>query len=121
MRYLNLAKRGFSGAEFRSTRFIWMIYGFNSGHLLSAIKENSFPFEVIVAADPTSKGRALCHEFGRCPNFLSGIRYLLRFVHSEAELSLTGSTIHSPRTMKHESHFTFGVIRPRSNPDSGAR
>ena len=55
MREINLANRGFSEAEFKSTRFIWMIYEFNSGHFLSAIQEDSFPFEVIVAADPDSK------------------------------------------------------------------
>ena len=62
---------------------------------------------MIVAADPDSKGRALCHEFGRCPNFLSGIHYLLRFVNSEAELLLTEYVIHNPRKMKHEIHVTF--------------
>ena len=84
-----------------------MLYGFNSGHFLSAIQENSLSFEVIVAADPDSKGCVLFHEFGRCPNFLSGIHDLLRFVNSEAKLSLTGYMIHSPRKMKHESHVTF--------------
>ena len=79
MRELNLANRGFSEAEFRSTRFICMIYVFNIGHFFYAIKENNFPFEVIVAADPESKGRALCHEFGHCPNVLSGIHDLSRF------------------------------------------
>ena len=107
MRELNLANRGLYEAEFRSTRFIWMLYVFNSGHFLSAIQENSLPFEVILAADTDSKGRALCHEFGRCQNVLSGIHDLLRFVNSEAELSLIGYMIHSPRRMKLESHVTF--------------
>ena len=71
MRYLNLAIRGFSEAEFKCTGFVWMIYGFNSRHFLSAIQENRFPFEVSVAADPDSKGRKLFHEFGHCPNVLS--------------------------------------------------
>ena len=38
MREINLANRGFSEAEFKSTIFIWMLYGFNSGHFLSAIQ-----------------------------------------------------------------------------------
>ena len=101
MRELNLANRGFSEVEFRSTIFIWMLYGFNSGHFFSAIQENSLPFEVIVAEDHDSKGRALCHEFGRCPNVLSGINDLIRFVYSEAELSLTVYMIHIPRKIKY--------------------
>ena len=73
MRELNLAKRGFSEADFKSTGFLWILYVFNSGHFLYAIQENSLSFEVIVAADPDSKGSALFHEFGRCPNIISGI------------------------------------------------
>ena len=38
MRELNLDNRGFSEAEFRSTIFIWMLYGFNSGYLFSAVE-----------------------------------------------------------------------------------
>ena len=79
MREIKFSNRGFSEAYFRSTRLIWMFYVFISRHFFSAIQENSFPFEVIVAADPDSKGRALCHEFGHCPNVLSGIHDLSRF------------------------------------------
>ena len=65
------------------------------------------PFEVIVAVDPDSKERALYHDFGRCPNVISGIHDLLRFVNSEAEFLMTGYMIHIPKTMKNESHVTF--------------
>ena len=48
---LNLSNSELSQAECRSTRFPWILYGFNSGHFFSAIQAYGLPYDIILAGD----------------------------------------------------------------------
>ena len=107
MPLLNLANSGFSQAEYRSTRFPWIVYGFNNGHFFSTIQAYGLPYDIILAADPDSRGRALLHEIGLCQTVVPNIHELLAYIRSPLQFSLTGYMMHSPRTMTHSSHTSF--------------
>ena len=70
---LSLSNQAASVAEYKSTQFSWMVYGFNSGHFLSTILSDKLPFHVVVAADYDAHGRALFHEIEKCPTILTSI------------------------------------------------
>jgi len=40
-------------------RYDWAVYGFNSGHFLSLIRDLGLPFNVVLACDPFANGQAL--------------------------------------------------------------
>ena len=74
----------------------WAVYGFNSGHFLSTIRELNLPFNVVLACDPFANGCALFQEFAHCPTILSGMPALLDYVQGSGLTSqLMGYNIHS--------------------------
>ncbi len=46
--------------------FDWAVYGFNSGHFLSTIKEHGYPFHVLLACNQFINGCALFWELTLC-------------------------------------------------------
>ena len=42
--------------------FDWAVYGFNSGHFISNIREHGLPFRITLGCDPFASGRALLKE-----------------------------------------------------------
>jgi hypothetical protein len=76
--------------------FDWAVYGFNSGHFLSAIKEHSYPFHVVLACNPFVNGRALFWELTSCSPIHSSAASLLDHVRALGITSkLTDYLIHS--------------------------
>jgi hypothetical protein len=49
--------------------FDWAVYGFNSGHIFSTIREHTLPFTVILACNPYVNGCSLFCEIDlpNCP------------------------------------------------------
>ena len=103
----NLSNRAMSAAEYKSTQFAWMAYGFNSGHLFSTVTSEKLPFHLVLAADYDAHGRALFRELWKCPTVLPSIHDLLNYVRSPTSFSLCGYALHSPRDMRGQSHPTF--------------
>jgi hypothetical protein len=76
--------------------FDWAVYGFNSGHFLSTIKEHGYPFHVVLACNPFINGRALFWELTLCSPIHSSAASLLDHVQALGITSkLTGYLIHS--------------------------
>ena len=104
---LNLNNGSLPAVAHRSSHFSWIAYGFSNGHFFSTIQESMTPFDMIAAADPDRSGRAMLHEFGKCPNIFSSGHQLLEFVTTATAFRVCGYLIHSPRDMTHESHVSF--------------
>ena len=107
MSALNLSNSVFSQTEYCSTRFPWIVYGFNNGHIFSTMQAYGLLYNIILAADPDSLGRALLHEFGQCQTVVPSIYELLAYLKSSLKFSVTGYMMHSPCTMIHSSHTVF--------------
>ena len=54
-----LCNGGWSTAEYKSTRFPWMLYGVRECQLLSACKAAGAPVDVVLACDPNTNVRML--------------------------------------------------------------
>ena len=78
------------------SHFAWATYGFNSGHFISTIMENSLPFTIGIACDPFPSGRSLFKSVGDCSRILTTAPELLNFVRSsDNQGHLHGYLIHS--------------------------
>jgi hypothetical protein len=46
----------FPALAYRVTNFLWVVYGFDSGHFFSTISKRNLPFSVVLACDPFDYG-----------------------------------------------------------------
>ena len=60
----------------------------NSG--FSTIQAYGLPYDIILAADPDSRGQALLHKIGLCQTVVPSIHELLAYIRSPLQLSVTG-------------------------------
>jgi hypothetical protein len=94
------------------SQFDWAVYSFNSGHFVSSIRSWNLPFNVTLARDPYSQGRALFKEFTGCNSILSGAAELLNHVRSSGHTSvLHGYPIHSHRFASSDATRKFWEIQ----------
>ena len=55
---------------YSTSHFPWAVYGFNSRHFVSTIKQHNLPFSIVLACNPYAHSRALFHEVTKCPTVL---------------------------------------------------
>ena len=78
------------------SQFVWVVYGFNSGHFVHMIRDRELPFQIFLAAYPFANGCTLLQELTMCPTILSGAPALLDHIRGSGLTSkLTGYLIHS--------------------------
>jgi hypothetical protein len=76
-------------------RFMWGVYGFNSGHFLTLIQEQALPFKIVLACNSYVNGRALFCKMMDCPTILNSASALYDHVRGSGITSrLFGSIIH---------------------------
>ncbi len=81
---------------YSASHFPWVIYGFNSGHFVSTIKQRNFPFSIRLACNPYARGRALFHEVAKCSTVLPSAGALLDHISASGITSpVNGYLIHS--------------------------
>jgi hypothetical protein len=93
-------------------KFDWAIYGFNSGHMLSTMRDRGFPFNVVLACDPFVHGRALFRKLLDCQIISDSASAMLDHIRSSGITSqLMGYTIHSHRYVSSEPTSRFWEIQ----------
>jgi hypothetical protein len=93
---------------YRATTFSWALYGFNSGHFASTVEKRNLPIQVVLACDPFEYGRALFHEFVRCPTVLHSATSLLDHIRGSGDQGhVHGYLIHSHRYQSSEPTSIF--------------
>ncbi|KAL7504453.1 hypothetical protein ACHAXN_002097, partial [Cyclotella atomus] len=72
------------------------IYGFGGGHLYHSLKNNSFPIQVVAAADLDAAGRSLLQELMHIPRIFSTARALYDWMSSDDQIYLDLYLAHAP-------------------------
>jgi hypothetical protein len=97
---------------YSASHFPWVIYGFNSGHFVSTIKQRNFPFSIRLACNPYARGRALFHEVAKCSTVLPSAGALLDHISASGITSpVNGYLIHSHWYQSSEPTTTFGLLQ----------
>ena len=110
----SLYNNKFPALAYWATNFSWVVYGFNLGHFFSTISKQNLPFSVVLACDPLDYGRALFHDFSKCPTILSSAGALLNHIRASGDQSpLDGCLIHSHRYQTMSLPWHFGIFKQR--------
>ena len=72
------------------------MYGAGLGHFLSTIAIHGLPFNIVLAADTTVRGRTFLRHLAKCPRVVGGLEDMIKAVTSTVEFSLAGYIVHSP-------------------------
>jgi hypothetical protein len=92
--------------------FVWAIYGFNLGHVLSTMSKRNLPFHVVLACNPYESNQALFHEFVWCPLVLPSAAALLDHTCGLGDQGpIDGYLIHSHRYQNSEPATAFWTIQ----------
>jgi hypothetical protein len=93
-------------------KFDWAIYGFNSGHMLSTMRDCGFPSNVVLACNPFVHGRSLFRELSDCQIITDSASAMLDHIRSSGITSqLMGYTIHSHRYVSSKPTSRFWEIQ----------
>ena len=80
----------------KTTNFNWAVYSFSNEHFSSTVATRNLPFTIILACDPTEKGRSLFYEFaGAATVFGSGNDLLNHIRVSGDQSTISGYLINS--------------------------
>ena len=79
-----------SEAEYKCVRIPWMTYGMSCGHFLSTIKTEGFLYDVILAADPDTRGRDMLRQYSDFPRIVDGLDEFLKCAKSSVKFSIKG-------------------------------
>ena len=71
-----------------------VVYGFGCGSFTSALLSESLPIDIVVAADPSTHGRALFHEFHHCNVVVDSASALLSHINNGFSTTITCHCIH---------------------------
>jgi hypothetical protein len=99
-------------SAYSASHFSWAVYGFNSGHFVSTIKQRTLPFSIILARNPYAHGHALFHKGAKCPTVLPSAGALLDHIcASRNTCPINGYLIHSHRYQSSEPTTTFWSLQ----------
>ncbi len=95
-----------------ASHFPWAVYGFNSGHFVSTIKQRKLPFLIILACDSYAHSCALFHKVTKCPMVLPSTGALLDHIRaSKNTSSIDEYLIHSHRYQSSKPTTTFWLLQ----------
>ena len=91
-----LCNGGWSTAEYKSTRFPWMLYGVRGCQLLSACAAAGAPLDVVLVCDPNVNARTLIRTHLQCPSVVEDLGKLEGVVASDVKFNVIEYTMHVP-------------------------